>query len=525
MIPEAVIAMLACTNIGAVHVVVFGGFAPTECAKRVDSAEPVVVLTASCGIEGSRIIPYLPFIRETLRKASYKPRFTVVYQRSQHRAILSETELDWNQLTEAARLENTNRCSKNSILLPATSHHYIIHTSGTTGTPKGVVRPLSHLVGLSYFTRNVFGLQTGDTIFCASDIGWVVGHSFIVYGPLLVGATSILYEGKPVGTPDAGSFWRIIETYSAKVVFCAPSALRAIVAHDPALERIKERNLRSLRKLFLAGEHSEPALISRFADCLPSDVNIIDHWWSTESGCPITGLLPGQHAKPGFVGVPLPGWQVHVVDDLGDEVPPGTMGNIVLGLPLAPTALTTLWKEPDRFCKSYFARFDGRWMDMGDVGMFDTDGYLSVIGRSDDVINVAAHRLGTAVIEGAIVGVATVQEAYVVPMHDELKGQVPVAFVVPGQGFPPAHQATSAIKDAVRREVGPIASLKAVVFIPATAVPRTRSGKVMRRALRGALEQGSRVMAPEGVCEHDWKQVLFGIEDAGLLRAEVSSKL
>lgn len=405
--------------------------------------------------------------------------------------------------------------------LPATAPHYILHTSGTTGMPKGVVRPLSHLVGLSFTMRELMAVGRGDVMCCISDIGWVVGHAYIVYAPLLAGAATVIYEGKPVGTPDAGAFWRLVEEHKANVLFCAPSALRAISRDDPILDGMQKRNLESVRALFLAGERSEPALVSRFEallteHCAPG-ARVVDNWWSTESGSPMTGLLRGQHSKPGSAGKPLPGWNIQVVSDSGEILPPNTQGSVVLGLPLPPTALSSLWDEPARLWTSYYRRFNGKWMDTGDVGLLDEEGYLTVVSRGDDVINVAAHRLGTAMIEGAVSAVEGVAEAFVAPIKDELKGQMPVAFVVMKQSVDDTEEdkIKLRIREAVRREVGPIAAVKEVVAIPAASVPRTRSGKTQRRFFRGVLEGATDV--PEGVESAAWQIVLRRAQEAGLL--------
>lgn len=548
MIPEALIALLACTHIGAVHVVVFGGFAPTECAKRIDSAKPVVILTASCGIEGKRVIPYLPFIREAIGKAAHKPRYVLLHQRPQLRAMTqqSRNEINMDSVSQSARLRNGptvrppfpatvsspdgNIVVELGVALKATDPHYILHTSGTTGTPKGVTRPMSHLVGLSYTSREMLGLGHGDTIACFSDVGWVVGHSFILYAPLLAGAATVMYEGKPIGTPDAGAFWRIVEEYKVNVLYCAPSALRAITREDTSLRGLKNRDITSLRALFLAGERSEPSLIRRFETVIPRVVDskfspptailtmdsdwVID-WWSTESGSPMTGLIGDAKSRPGSAGKPLPGWDIRVVNDSGEQLPAGEQGNVVLALPLSPTALSGLWGEDERYWASYFQRFEGKWMDTGDIGVMDGDGYLTILARGDDVINVAAHRLGTTMIEGVVAAVDGVAEGYVVPMRDEMKGQVPVAFVVLRPGVAEDGGVKEKIREAVRREVGPIAAVREVLVIPANSVPRTRSGKVVRRAFRALLD-GVRD-GPEGVESTAWRLVVEKAEESGLL--------
>jgi propionyl-CoA synthetase len=451
----------------------------------------------------------------------------------------SRRELNWNALVRSCRLRRgpvirppfprtaeipgTGKKVLLGEALRATDPHYILHTSGTTGMPKGVVRPMSHLVGLQYVLKELFGFDQNSVMFCASDIGWVVGHAFIVYAPLLLGAATVLYEGKPVGTPDASQFWRVVEEYKVTALFCAPSALRAVVREDPGLKGVREGELGSLKGLFLAGERSEPALVERFREVLGGK-RVVDNWWSTESGSPITGTLPHQEIRPGSAGKPLPGWDVRVVSDDGELLPPGTMGNVVLAMPLSPTAMVGLWGDGkgERLRRSYWERFAGRWMDTGDIGVVDAEGYVTILARGDDVIKVAAHRLGTAVIEGAVAAVRGVREAFVVPLRDAIKGQVPVAFVVlaeeeeeeegNGEGNDGWKER---VKAAVRKEVGAIAGLKDVVSIPAAAVPRTRSGKVVRRAFRGLLE--GEVVVPEGVGKEVWDVAVMRAREMGLV--------
>ena len=421
MIPAALIAMYAVNRLGAVHAVVFGGFAPNALAQRIEACKPVAVLTASCGIDGNKPpIAYQPLVEEAVRISAHKPSRTLVWQRPQVRWNIdrSSGQATWQKLVRSARARQVKAAC---VPVASTDPVYIIHTSGTTGTPKGVLRDAAgHAVGLDLSISYLFDIHgPGDVAFTASDIGWVVGHSYIVYAPLLAGASTVLYEGKPVGTPDASALWRVVEEYKVNMMFTAPTALRAIKREDPdnkCLSTVGERGgLRSLRSLFLAGERSEPSLISMYQDLLnkfaAADAHVIDNWWSSESGSPITGraLVPhsGQDRtssvrkyppaaiKPGSAGKAMPGFDVRVVDDAGRQVERGSMGNIVLGMPLAPTAFRTLWGEEARFYNSYLRRFDGRWLDTGDAGMIDEDGYVHVMSRNDDVLNVSAHRLSS----------------------------------------------------------------------------------------------------------------------------------
>ena len=421
MIPAALFALLAISRLGAIHAVVFGGFAPASLAQRIDACEPRMILTASCGIEGAKgPMNYKPFIEGALEKSTHKPESVMIWQRTQSTwsPIKPEKgEVDWQGAIEAAKKRGVRAAS-----VPVKSNDglYIIYTSGTTGLPKGVLREAGgHAVGLNLSIRHLFGIQgPGDVMFCASDIGWVVGHSYILYAPLLAGAATVLLEGKPVGTPDAGTFWRILSEYKVTSLFTAPTALRAIRRDDPENKFFvsvgRKGGLKGLKALFLAGERSEPSIVRMYQDllhnyCAP-DAQVIDNWWSSESGSPITGLalepavgeafgstaqvkpLP---TKPGSAGKPMPGFDVRVVDDGGIEVAKAQMGNIVLGIPLAPTGFTTLFKDEERFFKGYMKRFGGKWIDTGDAGMIDQDGYVHIMSRSDDIINVAAHRFST----------------------------------------------------------------------------------------------------------------------------------
>lgn len=423
MIPPAIFGMLAAARLGAMHAVVFGGFAANSLAQRIEAAKPKLILTASCGIEGSKgPLDYRPFVEGAIEQSSWKPSKTLIWQRDVKRwdkVRKDAGQRNWQRLVKSAR----NRGVKaEAVPVKSTDGLYIIYTSGTTGLPKGVLREAGgHAVGLNLSIKYLFDVKgPGDVIFTGSDIGWVVGHSYIVYAPLLAGATTVLYEGKPIGTPDAGAFWRLVDEYKVTTLFTAPTALRAIRKEDPddkAFKRYGEAGqLRHLRGLFLAGERSEPSIITHYQDLLSEyaapDARVIDHWWSSESGSPMTGLAlrpaigHDHHSreshkalaiKPGSAGKPMPGFDVRIVDDEGKEVAEGNMGNIVLGVPLAPTGFTTLFNDDPRFYRGYLKRFDGKWVDTGDAGMIDQDGYVHVMSRSDDIINVAAHRFSTGV--------------------------------------------------------------------------------------------------------------------------------
>lgn len=420
MIPAALIGILATARLGAIHAVVFGGFSASSLAQRIDACKPRLILTASCGIEGAKgPLPYQPLVQGAVQSSKHKPSKTLVWQREQSRwdpVVKEDGERNWQRLVKSAK----NRGLKaENVSVKSTDGLYIIYTSGTTGTPKGVLREAGgHAVGLNFSMRYLFGIQAGDVNFCASDIGWVVGHSYILYAPLLAGATTVLFEGKPVGTPDADTFWRIIEEHKVNVLFTAPTALRAIRRDDPNNKFFSDRGakggMQKLRALFLAGERSEPSIVSMYQELLTKycgeGATVVDNWWSSESGSPISGiaLTPAVGhdfgstdvhkpltIKPGSAGKPMPGFDVRIVDDEGEEVKKGEMGNIVLGIPLAPTGLTSLWKDDERFYKGYLLRFNGKWIDTGDAGIVDEDGYVHIMSRSDDIINVAAHRLST----------------------------------------------------------------------------------------------------------------------------------
>ncbi|KAI1906310.1 hypothetical protein LOZ12_006571 [Ophidiomyces ophidiicola] len=524
MIPAALYACLAIARLGAIHAAVFGGFAATSLAQRIEAARPRAVMTASCGVEGSKgVIDYRPLVEGALAKSAFKPLKVIVWQRDQCRwAPMRKLhgQRNWQRIVKSARSRGVRAAA-----VPVGSNDplYVIYTSGTTGLPKGVVREAGgHAVGLSLSIKYLFDIKgPGDVIFCASDIGWVVGHSYILYAPLLAGATTILYEGKPVGTPDAGAFWRLIEEHKVNVLFTAPTALRAIRKDDPDarfFEEVGRRNgLRHLRAIFLAGERSEPSIVSAYQALLDkhgaSGSMVIDNWWTSESGSPMSGLAlnsaaglggisgGGSHApfpvKPGSAGKAMPGFDVRVVNDEGHEVPRGSMGNIVLAVPLAPTAFTTLYNDDERFYKGYLKRFDGKWLDTGDAGMIDESGYIHVMSRSDDIINVAAHRFSTGAIEQAILSHPQIAEACVVGIPDSLKGHMPFAFIhlrssaAGGSSTAtPSPEFFSSVNQLVREQIGAIASLGGIIQGQGI-IPKTRSGKTLRRVLRELVENAA----------------------------------
>ncbi|UNI20732.1 Propionate--CoA ligase [Purpureocillium takamizusanense] len=542
MIPAAVVGILAVNRLGAIHSVVFGGFAPNALAQRIDACQPVALLTASCGIDGTKPpIAYRPLVEEAVSLAKHKPPRTIIWQRDQLRwnpTNRAQGQATWQKVVRSARARGVRA---GCVPVKSSDPVYIIHTSGTTGAPKGVLREAGgHAVGLHLSISYLFNIHgPGDVAFTASDIGWVVGHSYIVYAPLLAGAATVLYEGKPVGTPDASAFWRVVEEYKVNTMFTAPTALRAIKRDDPEnkfLSKIGERGgLRSLKALFLAGERSEPTLISMYQELLTKyaapSAHVIDNWWSTEAGSPITGRALVPHAgrdrkttardhlppalKPGSAGKAMPGFDIRIVDDDGAEVAKGTMGNIVLGMPLAPTGFRTLWADEERFYKSYLKRFQGKWLDTGDSGWIDEDGYVHVMSRNDDVLNVSAHRLSSGGIEQAIASHPLVAESCVVGIPDALKGQLPFAFITlstpdhPTSAVPDARVA-SEIQDLVRRQVGAIASLGGVVQGKGM-IPKTRSGKTLRRVLRELVDNAVHADFDKPVA------VPSTVEDAGVV--------
>ena len=491
MVPQAAVAMLACARLGAVHSVVFGGFAAAELAARIDDAEPVVIVSASCGIEPGRIVEYQPIVEEAIKLAGHKPTAVVVLQRAQSPAVLGAREVDWQELMATATEHDFVPVHANDPL-------YILYTSGTTGKPKGVVRDNGgHAVAMAWSFTNVYGMGAGDVWWAASDIGWVVGHSYIVYAPLICGATTVMYEGKPVGTPDAGAFWRMIEEYRVNGLFVAPTAIRAIRKEDAAGSHLSQYDLTSLRTLFLAGERLDPSTFEWASEQL--GIPVVDNWWQTESGWPIASNLRGLDPMPiksGSPSVIVPGYEVRILDAQGKEEPPGTEGAIVIKLPMPPGTLPTLWGDDQRFIDSYLTVFPG-YYTTGDGGYFDVDQYLHVMGRTDDVINVAGHRLSTGSMEAVVAANSMVAECAVIGVHDELKGQIPRAFVVLKAGVevdPMVLRAT--IVAAVRDEIGPVAALKEVVVV--SALPKTRSGKILRATMR-SIADGREFVVPSTI--------------------------
>jgi propionyl-CoA synthetase len=482
MVPEALFAMLACARIGAIHSVVFGGFAAKELATRIEDAKPKLILSASCGIEVARVIPYKPLLDEAIALSSSKPQACIILQRPQDAAPMTAgRDHDW-----ATLIGNAKKAGKSADCVPvlATDPLYILYTSGTTGKPKGVVRDNGgHMVALKWSMKNIYGIEPGESWWSASDVGWVVGHSYIVYAPLFHGCTSVLYEGKPVGTPDAGAFWRVIAEHKCVAMFTAPTAFRAIKKEDPQGKFFAQHDLSKFRTLFLAGERADPDTIVWAENLLKKPV--IDHWWQTETGWAICGnpiglgQLPVKHGSP---TVPMPGYDLRVVDDGNKEVKRGAMGSLVVKLPLPPSCLPTLWQADERMKESYLAEFPG-YYKTADAGFIDEDGYVFVMGRTDDIINVAGHRLSTGGMEEVLAGHKDVAECAVLGIKDQLKGEVPCGFIVlkAGVNRPPAEIENECVA-LVREKVGPVAAFKLAIVV--NRLPKTRSGKILRGTIK-----------------------------------------
>jgi len=479
MIPEAAIAMLACARIGAVHSVVFGGFAARELATRIDDSEPRVLLSASCGIEFANTIAYKPLIDEAIDLASHKPETCVILQRPQCEAAMGARDLDWYQA-----LTDANGKMANCVPMLATDPLYILYTSGTTGKPKGVVRDNGgHAVALQYSMKAVYGVEAGEVFWGASDVGWVVGHSYIVYAPLFAGCTTILFEGKPVRTPDAGTFWRIIQDHKVNVFFTAPTGFRAMRKEDPNSELLKKYDISSLRTLFVAGERTDPPTYHWLREIL--QIPVIDHWWQTETGWPVAGNLMGLDpagTKAGSVSFPVPGFNVQILSEAHKQEAAGEEGDVVIKLPLPPGCLPTVWGDHDRYHDAYMTLHPG-YYHTGDGGYFDEDGYLYIMGRTDDVINVAGHRLSTGEMEEIVAAHPAVAECAVIGIEDPDKGQIPMALLLLKVGINDTHEKIKLDLTAlVRKEIGAFANFKQSIVVD--RLPKTRSGKILRQVMR-----------------------------------------
>ncbi|EGQ8027049.1 propionyl-CoA synthetase [Vibrio vulnificus] len=492
MIPEAAMAMLACARLGAIHSVVFGGFAPNELAVRIEDAEPKVIMTASCGIEINKVIPYKPMVDKAIMESRWKPEKVVVLQRSQCDAQLSsERDLDWHQAVE-------NALPHACVPVLATDPLYILYTSGTTGKPKGVVRDNGgHAVAMKYSMSAIYNMPQDGVFWAASDVGWVVGHSYIVYAPLIHGCTTILFEGKPVRTPDPGAFWRVCEEYGVNVLFSAPTAFRAIKKEDPQGEHLKKYDLSKLETIFMAGERLDPPTLEWVQSQTAKPV--IDHWWQTETGWAIAGNMVGIELMPvkaGSATMPIPGYQVEILDEMGLRAGPMQQGFVALKRPLPPSCLPTVWRNHDRFESGYLSQFPGYYVS-GDGGYLDEEGYLFIMGRIDDVINVAGHRLSTGEMEEIVGAHPAVAECAVVGVHDELKGQLPLGFVVLKDGVKiDPTELEQELVGKVRNEIGAVACFKQALVVE--RLPKTRSGKILRRTIR-QIADGEQYAVPSTI--------------------------
>ncbi|MGH1367025.1 MAG: AMP-binding protein [Maritimibacter sp.] len=503
MVAEALVAMLAVTRLGAVHSVVFGGFASNELAVRIDDATPKAIIAGSCGLEPNRVVEYKPLLDGAIELASHKPDFTVILQRDEHVAPLKDGyDFDWAEVVKAAPVPCT----------PVEGNHpcYILYTSGTTGQPKGVIRHTGgHLVALNWTMKNVFNVDPGDVFWAASDVGWVVGHSYICYGPLIHGNTTIVFEGKPVGTPDAGTFWRVISEHNVKTFFTAPTAFRAVKREDPKGEFVKKYDLSCLKQVFLAGERADPDTIVWMQDQL--GLPVIDHWWQTELGYPAVANPVGIElldVKLGSPSVPMPGYQIDILDEGGHPMPAGELGAIAIKLPLPPGTLPNLWNAEERFHKSYLNAFPG-YYETGDAGYKDEDGYLYIMARTDDVINVAGHRLSTGGMEEVLASHPDVAECAVIGVTDQLKGQLPLGFLCLNAGAArDSQEVVAECVKLVREKIGPVAAFKAAVVVD--RLPKTRSGKILR-ATMVSIADGKAFKMPATI---DDPQILDEIREA-----------
>ncbi len=483
MVPEAAIAMLACARLGAIHSVVFGGFASNELAVRIDDAKPKLVMSATCGIEVNRVLDYIPLLDKAIALAKHKPDACMILARPESEGTITNVKhVDWASASAAAAP---------AACVPVESSHplYILYTSGTTGQPKGVVRDNGgHAVALKWSMKNIYDIDPGDVFWAASDVGWVVGHSYIVYAPLMQGATTVLYEGKPVGTPDAGAFWRVISDHKVKALFTAPTAFRAIKKEDPKGELLKDYDISSFKYLYLAGERTDPDTLKWAEDMLK--VPVVDHWWQTETGWPIASNCMGLHVypvKPGSPTKPVPGWNVQVLhEETHEQVPVGQIGAICVKLPMPPSSLLTLWNADQRYIEAYLEEYPG-YYKTADAGMFDEDGYISIMARTDDIINVAGHRLSTGGMEEVLSSHPDVAECAVIGVEDQMKGQLPLGFLVLKSGVvKEADEIVAEVVTLVRQQIGPVAAFKQATVVQ--RLPKTRSGKILRGTMQAIAD-------------------------------------